>query len=275
MNQVFVNVSFAKALNDYLSSNDNPKGIIYNSFLVVVIRLLICLYSELDIVNPMLVGDEELLINNLIKFGYKKEDVRKFLDNLENYYNLELENEKKTKREKNRYFIEVQKNLIDMLIAKKLNYYLTEVEVKEFYDLLYTPYAKNPLRVSYNFLMSNDVLEIDNYFKTQMKENVKIVLPQEKHFLNVKAYEILNYSMEDIKNLDSNEIDKINTKVYDYFKIRENAINKEYLLEKAIEAFEREKNKVTSGNGYVDILLVLSIICTILMLVGIVAFIII
>ena len=81
--------------------------------------------------------------------------------------------------------------------------------------------------------------------------------------------------MEDIKKLDSNEIDKINTKVYDYFKIRENAINKEYLLEKAIEAYEREKNKVTSGNGYVDILLVLSIICTILMLVGIVAFIII
>ena len=275
MNQVFVNVSFTKALNDYLRSNDNPKGIVYNSFLVVVIRLLICLYSELDIVNPMLVGDEELLFNNLIKFGYKKEDVKKFLYNLEKFYNLETENEKKSKKEKNRYFIEVQKNLIDMLIAKKLNYYLTEVEVKEFYDLLYTPYAKNPLRVSYNFLMCNDVLEIDKYFKTQMRENVKVVLPQEKHFLNVKAYELLNYSMEDIKKLDSNEIDKINTKVYDYFKIRENAINKEYLLEKAVEAYEREKNKVTSGNGYVDILLVLSIICTILMLVGIVAFIII
>ena len=57
------------------------------------------------------------------------------------------------------------------------------------------------------------------------------------------------------------------------FKIRENAINKEYLLEKAIEAIERENNKITSGNGYVDILLVMSVICTIVMIVGIIAFI--
>ena len=34
-----------------------------------------------------------------------------------------------------------------------------------------------------------------------------------------------------------------------------------------------ENNKVTSGNGYVDILLVLSVICTVLMLLGIVLFI--
>ena len=92
--------------------------------------------------------------------------------------------------------------------------------------------------------------------------------------MNVKAYEILNYSMSDIEKMDYSQIDKLNHQVYDYFKIRENAINKEYLLEKAIEAIEREKNKVTSGNGYVDILLIMSIICTIIMLVGIFAFII-
>ena len=93
--------------------------------------------------------------------------------------------------------------------------------------------------------------------------------------MNVKAYELLNYSMDDIKNMSSSEIDNLNSKVYDYFKIRENAINKEYLLEKAIESKERELNKVTSGNGYVDILLVISIICTVVMLLGIIMFIII
>ena len=81
--------------------------------------------------------------------------------------------------------------------------------------------------------------------------------------------------MDDIKNMSSSEIDNLNSKVYDYFKIRENAINKEYLLEKAIESKERELNKVTSGNGYVDILLVISIICTVVMLLGIIMFIII
>ena len=120
-----------------------------------------------------------------------------------------------------------------------------------------------------------DVLEIDNYFKKQMKENVKMVVPREKHLLNVKAYELLNYSMDQINSMDANEIDRVNHQVYDYFKIRENAINKEYLLDKAIEAIEREKNKVTSGNGYVDILLVMSIICTVIMVVGIITFIVI
>ena len=84
---------------------------------------------------------------------------------------------------------------------------------------------------------------------------------------------MINYNYDYVKNLDSSEIDKINSQVYDYFKIRENAINKEYLLEKEIERIVKENNKVTSGNGYVDILLVLSVICTVLMLLGIVLFI--
>ena len=160
-----------------------------------------------------------------------------------------------------------------MFIKKKVNFYITEVEVNEFYDLLYTPYSKNPLRVSYNFLNATDVLEIDKYFKSEMRSNVKVVMPKEKHYLNVKAYELLNYSMDDIKNMSSADVDRVNSLVYDYFKIRENAINKEYLLEKEIERIVKENNKVTSGNGYVDILLVLSVICTVLMLLGIVLFI--
>ena len=273
--QVFINEAFTKAINDYLKSVEQSKGVVYNSFLVVVIRLLIIMYSELDIVNPMVINDEDLLKNNLAKYGYSKNDLDIFFSDLQVFYEQEKDNENKMIKIKNPYFITVQKELIDMLIAKKLNYNLKEKEVQDFYSLLYTPYSKNPLQVSYNFLMADDVLEIDTYFKKQMKENVKVVVPREKHLLNVKAYELLNYSMDQINNMDASEIDRINHQVYDYFKIRENAINKEYLLDKAIEAIEREQNKVTSGNGYVDILLVMSIICTVIMVVGIITFIVI
>ena len=273
--QVFINEAFTKAINDYLKSVEQPKGVVYNSFLVVVIRLLIIMYSELDIVNPMVINDEDLLKNNLAKYGYSKNNLDIFFSDLQVYYELAKDNENKTIKVKNPYFITVQKELIDMLIAKKLNFHLKEKEVQDFYSLLYTPYSKNPLQVSYNFLMADDVLEIDNYFKKQMKENVKVVVPREKHYLNVKAYELLNYSMDQINNMDANEIDRVNHQVYDYFKIRENAINKEYLLDKAIEAKKKKKNKVTSGNGYVDILLIMSIICTVIMVVGIITFIVI
>ena len=272
MNQFFINEAFDKAVNDYLKSADQPQGIVYNSFLVVVARILIIMYSELDILNSLAINDEELLKKNLMRFGYSASYLKILFSNLKQYYNIEKEKENKKVKIKNEYFILVQKDLIDMLIAKKMNFYVTEKEIKEIYDLLYTPFSKNPLRVSYNFLTAPDVLEIDKYFKKQLKENVKIIKPQEKHYLNIKAYEILNYSMDDLNKMDNNELERVNHQIYDYFKIRENAINKEYLLEKAIEALERENNKITSGNGYVDILLVMSIICTIIMVVGIITF---
>lgn len=274
MDKVFINNAFSKAVNNYTKSNDNVQGVMYNSFLVVVIRSLISIYSELDIINPMVIGDEELLKENLAKFGYDKTDIEVFLSNLQLFDDFEVLNETNNVKKKNPYFLIIEKDLINMLIKKKLNFFITEHELKVFYDLLYTPNSTNPLRVSYNYLMSNDEWEIDNYFKLEMKNNVKVVLPKEKHLLNPKAYEILNYNIEDIKNMSETEINKINSLVFDYFKIRENAINKEYLLEKAIEAMEREKDKITSGNGYVDILLVLSVIITIVMVVGIIAFII-
>ena len=266
MDKVFINNAFSKAIKDYQDSCDNVQGIMYNSFLVVVVRMLISIYSELDIINPMMIDDEKLLKENLAKFGYKPDLVMEFLSNLQLFLDKEDENKDKEVKEKNPYFITIQKELVDMFIKKKINFYITEVEVNEFYDLLYTPYSKNPLRVSYNFLNAEDVLEIDKYFKNEMRNNVKVVMPKEKHYLNVRAYELLNYSMDDIKNMSSGDVDKVNSLVYDYFKIRENAINKEYLLEKAIEKLERENNKVTSGNGYVDILLILSVISTVFML---------
>lgn len=266
---MFINDAFTKGLEDYLNSKDNMQGISYNSFLVVVIRLLTIIYGELDILNPYTLYDEELLKSNMQKYGYSLSDLEMFFTNLQFYYNHEIANSNRQIKLKNEYFIETQKNIIDMFIKKKINYELSMQETVEFYGLLYTPYAKNPLQVSYNFLTAEDPVAVDNYYKKMMMENVKQVVPEEKHFLNIKAYELLNYSMEDLQKLTGSDVDKLNLKVYDYFHIRENAINKEYLLEKALEQIEREKYKVTSGNGYVDILLIMSVVATVVM-VGIV-----
>ncbi len=273
MNSFFINDALTKAIDDYQKSYTNQQGVLYNSFLVVVVRMLINIYSELDIVNPLSISNEELFKNNLTKYGYTKNRVNLFLENLRNYYRVEEYNAHNTTKFRNDYFIIVQKDLIDMFIAKRNNYQVTEEETKYFYELLYTPSSPNPLRVSFNFLMTDNALEVDNYFKTQLANSGKKLIPEEKHYLNIKAYELLNYSMDDIRGMDSKGVDRVNTQVYDYFKIRENAINKDYLLDRAIEALERENNKVTSGNGFVDILLVLSIIATAGMLASILAFI--
>ena len=95
MDKVFINEAFTKAINDYLKSSDNIQGVTYNSFLVVVLRSLVSIYSELDIVNPKVMDDAELLKDNLSKFGYSKTDVEVFLSNLQLFLDFEKENEKR------------------------------------------------------------------------------------------------------------------------------------------------------------------------------------
>ena len=272
MNQYFVNEAFDKAINDYLNFKNNPESVKFNSFLTVVIRILTIIYGELDIINPLLTNNEEALRTNLTKFGYSNEKLTNLFENMQMFLDIEKSNNNLNVKRENSYFITIQKQLIDMLIKKKLNFHLTDKEIQDFYDLLYTENTPNVLRLSYNYLMSDKVNTIDNYFKKEMKDNVKVIKPKEKKLLNMRAYEILNYSMDNINKMPSDEIEKINHEVYDYFKIRENAINKEYLLDKAIHAFDKKNTKVTTGNGYVDILLVMSVIATFLFILSIVLY---
>ena len=75
MKTFFINEAFETAINDYLKSKDKPESVLYNSFLVVVIRILINIYGELDIINPYQIKNENIFDNNLLKYGSKKEEI--------------------------------------------------------------------------------------------------------------------------------------------------------------------------------------------------------
>ena len=78
MKTYFINEAFDKAVNDYLKSKDKQEGILYNSFLVVVIRILINIYGELDILNPYYMKSETAFDDNLMKYGLNKESISEF-----------------------------------------------------------------------------------------------------------------------------------------------------------------------------------------------------
>ena len=250
---IFVNEAFTSAVTEYLDSKEYPEGIKYNSFFVVVIRLLTMIYDELDILNPYYLKDESALDNNLKKYGFAQEHVMEFKKTLQRYYENEGENN----------FIKLQKLLIDMFAKKKVSLKLSENEIEQFRFLLYSPFAQNPLLVSYNFLMTKDPFEVVKYFDKQMAENTKKVISKPKETLNLEAYEILKYSLEDIKSMNSEELDEVNKKVYNYFDINANAINKNYLLDKAVYDYHHPRSALSTGNGYVDILFFLSIVATV------------
>ena len=45
MESYFINEAIEKAINDYMNSKDKVESVLYNSFLVVVIRMLISIYG--------------------------------------------------------------------------------------------------------------------------------------------------------------------------------------------------------------------------------------
>ena len=250
---IFVNDGFTFAINQYLDNKSNPEGVDYNSFFAVVIRLMILIYDELDILNPYYLKDETLLDSNLKKYGYSYEDISKFKIAIDDYYKNESEDG----------FIFIQKELINMFMKKKIVLDIKDEELNTFKALLYSPYSPSPLMVSYNFYMTKKPNEVLDYFETECVKNIKKEIVKPKETLNLEAYEILKYSIEDIKNMSSDELNKVNKEVYNYFDINENAINKNYQLDKKVYEYNHPKPALSTGNGFVDILFILSIIATV------------
>ena len=267
MKPYFINEAFNKAINDYMSSKNKKEGILYNSFLVVVIRLLINIYGELDIINPYQIKSEEALKNNLMKYGASSETIEKLFKLISDFYLIERRNSLAIKREENIYFISVQKVLIDLFTLKRLNFDLTENECKDFFDLLYTPGTSNALRQSYNYLNASDIYEVASYYQNKMLKERNLESTDEKKLLKFDIYKLFNVSVADISKMNAEDVDKLNKEIYKSFDISENAINKDYLLEEKLKKVKMQNSPITTGNGYVDILLIMSVIVTTIMVV--------
>ncbi len=258
----FINEAFDLAIKTYLDKKNKPNTIEYNSFLVVLIRTLVFIYGELDITTPYFSKHEHLLDENLGKYNFSKLEIDAFKKELDLY----LENEKNNVKP-NPSFLKIEKMLINMFMMKKINHVVTVEEEDNFRKLLYTNNSNNDLMISYNFLHSPDVNEIENYFIDRSEKCKKITVETPKHLLSPNAYNVINKNYTDVCLLSAVDVEKVNEEVYKFLEVPKNAVNHEYLLEEKLKEFYYEDVPLTSGNGYVDILLILGIICTIIMII--------
>ena len=84
----------------------------------------------------------------------------------------------------------------------------------------------------------------------------------QKDLLSFDVYKLFNISIADISKMSEEDVKKVNKEIYKSFDISDSVINKEYLLEEIIKALKNYSEPITTGNGYVDILLIMSIIVT-------------
>lgn len=242
---IFVNESINNAINDYFKYKDKPTSLSFNTFSVVVARIIVFLYGELDIANCFKTMNEHSMGGfnmNICKFGYPEDELNKFKNNFQKYYELDKKNQNKAIKSKNIYMDLVQKNLIDMFFYKKVMMNLTEVETKEFYDLLFTIKSNDLFKQSYALLMSSDTEEVSYYFNLKLfrLENKYSFILHKLNLLDMKIYNFFGLSNEIVNNFSQKQINNVNKQMFSYFGIEEDDENKK---EKLITAINNTRKK--------------------------------
>ena len=254
----FINEAFTIGIKNYLEKNNS------NDFITNVIETLINIYGELDIINPYKTNTESGMGSfdeNITKFGYSKENLSLFKQNVMNFY-LTKENVP------NKYFDKIEKDLIDMFFLKVKSVNTTDETFKKFESYLKFDDDRS--------LNKNEIKRYYNYKKRMLNTDIKYVL-EENNTLSKEAYEILNYSYDNIMNMNKDQLFDINNKVFDFFKIDQSKEDKYIRLEQAImyyKGFGKLEDK-KEENGYVEFLLLSGFIAisilTITIIVGVLA----
>lgn len=243
--QIFVNESINNAINNYFKFKEKPTCLEFNTFPVVVARIIVFLYGELDISNCLKTNNEHGMGGfdmNICKFGYPEEELSKFKSNFQKYYDLEKKNKDLAIKSKNVFMDLVQKNLIDMFFYKKVMMNLTENETKEFYDLLFTTRSSNLYKQSYALLMSNSPEEVDYYFNFKLfrLENKYSFVLHKMNLLDMKIYNFFGLSNDVVASFNQKQINGVNSQMFSYFGIEQ---DDSFKLEKLVTAINNTRKK--------------------------------
>lgn len=261
---LFINEAIQSGIQNYLTYKSNPNREEFNTFIVVVIRTLALIYGELDIVNPYRTNNEKGFDENLKKFGFPAEELEAFKQDMLTFYQNQGNDEIGAY-----LFLEIQKKLVDMFALRKSHVLVSDENIDQFKDLLYTKRDANPYKFAlYNKYTPNSDTILHYLSSKLFLIKHDFVLNENKEItLRADAYQLAGFNAVEVMNMKEEEILNINNKVYHFFRIKDTDINKRNRLEDAIEYYKKYGNTITSGNGYVDLLLLLSVIATGLMLV--------
>ncbi|MGM9834303.1 MAG: hypothetical protein ACI31M_00800 [Bacilli bacterium] len=243
--EVFVNIAIDTAINNYFKYKNQPDLLVFNTFDVVVARIIVWLYGELDITNCVKTKNEHGMGGfdmNICKFGYPAKELEIFKENFLNYYNINEKNKVVAIKEKNPYMDLVQKNLIDMFFYKKVMMNLGIQETKEFYDFLFTIKSNDYYKQSYAILMSNDPYDVVYYFNLKMfrLDNKYTFSLYKLDVLNVDIYDFFGITPAQVESFTQKQINSVNSQMFGYFQIDETDPNK---VDKLINAINNTKRK--------------------------------
>lgn len=162
---IFINDALNQALVSYVKGKKKIHSAEYNSFLSCVMRMLVIIYGEEDILKSYKTKDFNLFDSTLAKYGYSLDNVDKFKAFMNNFYKIDMGQKDRVVKKKNKFFNAIQKLLIDMMVTKNSVGEINLEELVDFYNLLFTANSFDFYRKTYALSTAYNPYEIDDYFQ--------------------------------------------------------------------------------------------------------------
>ena len=253
-NNIFINPAIDEAIKKYISLKETNDYSNINDFLVYAIGILIYIYGEENVLGLYNKKDSQSFDYLLTKYNIDSYCVNKLYDDFNKFYNINIRNLAFKSNDYNPYFIYIQEDLINMYIAK---YNALKFDIKKFdkfKEMLFTPVNNDSFMQEYNQKMTDQQDYILNYYEAKVYEvlhPIEFTL-QRNNVISQEVYDVFDLSADKISKLSFKELDNINTKIFNYFKISpiEPDVNKK-LLEKIEKNMPNKLNKKIIANSKV------------------------
>ena len=252
MNNIFINDSISNGISNYLlikNGKDYDKAHIFE---VYVIRCLCKIYGDINILNPYRIDNENSFKSNLIMYGLKVSEMEEFIS-LMNDYSKWLNSEKNVGKTDLTSKIEII--LINMIIERNKSNKFTDEEL-EFFDKYFDP--KNNNFATLHNLITKDLSIVPMYWsrkKSLLGGNIKFKLIR-NDLLSSSTYDKYGLDKELLEKMSEEKVRNINNRI----------LEKEREDKKRSTKFIPKNIIITSGNGFVDTLMLLSIMTTEIMI---------
>lgn len=172
-----------------------------------VIKQLIIIYGKENIFDLHLNNKELEFEKVLQQYGFCEDSIQKWLGALEAFY--------RDNKFPNYFFELIQEGLIDMYVyrAKETN---NMSDREDFEQLLYIDNSPNLIIRLYNLLHNKNLKSINEYWQNRIFElENPIDFLEPIKYLEPKSYENYGLTLEEVKRMSKEQIEKINRKITD------------------------------------------------------------
>lgn len=255
--EIFINNAINNGIINYFNYINGKELNKVHIYEFLIIKVLVCIYGEINIINPYKLNKPDSFKNNLLIYGIKISEINSFIDYMEEY---DIWLNSSSNVSKTIIPNEISKILINMILLKSVNYEINKNDL-EVFDSFFNPISGDMLKINELIIENNTVIPILwNRKRQHFKKDLVLtrILPE---LLSANDYNKYGLDIKEVEQLSNLKIKEINDKI----------IADEDESE-GKEKFDPKKLILTSGSGFVDTIVLLSIMATEIMIGLLIAF---